>query len=93
MKILLFLLLGLFSPCLSAFAEVTHKVEGNKIIAVSTKSSSSSKVEETPYTYVDTKGKEYKVYKSIKGKYFIKKVSTKGKEYNWYLPKEIIEKL
>jgi len=89
MKILLLLLFGLFfSPCVSVNAEIVHKVEGNKIIAVSTKSSS-SKVEETPYIYVDTKGKEYRVYKTAKGRYFVNKVSAKGKEYKYYLPKDI----
>lgn len=39
----------------------------------------------TGQTYTDTKGQEYKVYKSINDKLYIVRVSKSGNEYKQYL--------
>ena len=43
------------------------------------------KDKETGQTYTDTKGQEYKVYKSINDKLYIVRVSKAGNEYKQYL--------
>lgn len=48
----------------------------------------------TKYTFKDSKGKEYPIYLTAKGRAFVFKVSKKtNKEYRYYLPKEIEEKV
>lgn len=64
--------------------------EGNNFIEVRQEKND----EPTVYTYTDKNGKVYPIYKSSRGKYYIKKISKKtGREYKYYLPKEIQEKL
>lgn len=48
----------------------------------------------TYYTYTDSNGMIYTIYRSKNGAYYIVKISKKtGKEYKQYLPKEMQEEL
>lgn len=48
----------------------------------------------TNYTFKDSKGIEYPIYLTSKGKAFVYKTSKKtGKQYKYYLPKEIENKI
>lgn len=49
---------------------------------------------ETKYKWQDKEGKEYPIYITKKGAYYIIRVSKKtGKEYKYYLPKEVKEQI
>lgn len=88
---LLFLLFMLFGLWMTADAQ-TYKQEGNIFSSVKiTKTVTSDK---TPYTWKDSKGKEYPIYISSTGSCFIIKTSSKtGKEYRQYLGPEISEEI
>ena len=61
--------------------------KGNTFTQVSNKKVEEAKETKTEYIYIDSKGIQYPVYLSAKGKAFIKKISRKtGKEYPKYLP-------
>lgn len=60
----------------NTFTQVTKKKETKE-----------SKETKTEYIYIDSKGIQYPVYLSARGKAFIKKINRKtGKEYPKYLP-------
>lgn len=66
--------------------------EGNTFKSVKTENKASENTK-TQYTWEDSKGNKYPIYKSKKGAFYIIKVSGKtGKEYKYYL-KGIKEKL
>lgn len=61
----------------------TKDPHGNYVATPKKKGGSQAK--DTGRTYTHTDGKVYKVYESINGKLFIKKISKNGNEYNYYL--------
>lgn len=84
----LFLLAVILLGSFAAKSEIVQ--QGNNFIEVRQE----KKDEPTVYTYTDKNGKVYPIYKSSRGKYYIKKISKKtGKEYKQYLPREIQNKL
>lgn len=81
MKKLIIILVVLFSMNMTA---QTYKKVGNELVKVETVSTKTQPVK-TKLT-VTIKDIVYPVYKSTRGKYFIKRVSKNtGKEYNQYL--------
>ena len=89
---LFFLLFMLFGLWATADAQTTYKQEGN--IFSSVKTTKTVTTDKTPYTWKDSKGKEYPIYISSTGSCFVIKVSSKtGKEYRQYLGPEISEEI
>lgn len=89
---ILFLLFMLFGLWATADAQTTYKQEGNVFSSVKTTKTVTS--EKTPYTWKDSKGKEYNIYISQSGSCFVIKVSYKtDKEYRQYLGPEISEEI
>ena len=87
--IFLFMLFGLWA---TADAQTTYKQEGNVFSSVKTTKTVTS--DKTPYTWKDSKGKEYPIYVSSTGSCYVIKVSSKtGKEYRQYLGPEISEEI
>jgi Zn/Cd-binding protein ZinT len=70
--------------CFSTSAKVTQ--QGTMFIQDTVQTTKQPKETKTAYTYKDSKGKTYPVYKGARGSYYIKKVSKKGKEYRQYIP-------
>ena len=61
-------------------------INGNEI-TLATSVRKSVEPEKTVYTFTDSKGKKYPVFKGAKGGMFIVRISKKtGKEYKQYLP-------
>ena len=86
---LFFLLFMLFGLWITADAQI-YKQEGNTFSSVKTTKTVTS--DKTPYTWKDSKGKEYPIYISSTGSCFVIKTSSKtGKEYRQYLGPEISE--
>lgn len=89
---LFFLLFMLFGLWMTADAQTTYKQEGNTFSSV--KTTKSITPDKTPYTWKDSKGKEYSIYISQSGSCFVIKTSAKtGKEYRQYLGPEISEEI
>jgi hypothetical protein len=66
--------------------------EGNTFKQV--KEKTEQVAEKTKFSYEDSKGQSYPVYKSKRGSFYVVKTSKKtGKEYKYYLPKEIQEEI
>lgn len=87
---LFFLLFMLFGLWMTADAQTTYKQEGNVFSSVKTTKTVTS--DKTPYTWKDSKGKEYPIYISSTGSCFVIKTSSKtGKEYRQYLGPEVSE--
>lgn len=82
----LLLLILLFFVATFAFGQTqSYERKGNNFSLIK-KESTKSKATETIYTFTDSKGNVYPIYKTEKGKYFIWKVSQKtGKKYKYYL--------
>lgn len=72
--------------CAIAFGQQKTRIEGDKVIQIETKKGNENK--STTLTYVDSKGKEYPIYISNKGRCFYYKKSKSGNEYKRYLDKE-----
>lgn len=88
---LFFLLFMLFGLWMTADAQ-TYKQEGNTFSSVKTTKIVTS--DKTPYTWKDSKGKEYPIYISSTGSCYVIKTSSKtGKEYRQYLGPEISEEI
>lgn len=88
---LFFLLFMLFGLWITADAQ-TYKQEENTFSSVKTTKTVTS--DKTPYTWKDSKGKEYPIYISSTGSCFVIKTSAKtGKEYRQYLGPEISEEI
>ena len=87
-----FLLFMLFGLWMTSDAQ-TYKQEGNTFSSVKvTKSTVIS--DKTPYTWKDSKDKEYPIYISQSGSCYIIRTSNKtGKEYRQYLPVEVSEQI
>jgi hypothetical protein len=61
-------------------------INGNEI-TLATTAKRSVEPEKTVYTFTDSKGKKYPVFKGAKGGLFVVRISKKtGKEYRQYLP-------
>ena len=61
--------------------------KGNTFTQLSNRKAEEAKETKTEYIYIDSKGIQYPVYLSARGKAFIKKINRKtGKEYPKYLP-------
>lgn len=89
MLFLLFMLFGLF---MTADAQTTYKQEGNTFSSV--KTTKNVTPEKTPYTWKDSKGKEYPIYISQSGSCYVIKTSAKtGNTYKQYLGPEISIKI
>lgn len=90
---ILFLLFMLFGLFMTADAQTTYKQEGNVFSSVKvTKSTVTS--DKTPYTWKDSKGKEYPIYISKSGSCYVIKTSAKtGNTYKQYLNPEISIKI
>lgn len=89
---LFFLLFMLFGLWMTADAQTTYKQEGNTFSSV--KTTKTVTPEQTPYTWKDSKGKEYLIYISKSGSCYVIKTSAKtGKEYRQYLGPEISIKI
>ena len=89
---LFFLLFMLFGLWMTADAQTNYKQEGN--IFSSVKTTKIVTPDKTPYTWKDSKGKEYPIYISSTGSCFVIKTSSKtGKEYRQYLGPEISEEI
>jgi hypothetical protein len=87
---LFFLLFTLFGLWMTADAQTTYKQEGNVFSSV--KTTKTVTPDKTPYTWKDSKSKEYPIYISSTGSCFVIKISSKtGKEYRQYLGPEISE--
>ena len=85
---LLFILFGLF---MTADAQ-TYKQEGNTFSSV--KTTKTVTPDKTPYTWKDSKGKEYPIYISQSGSCYVIKTSAKtGNTYKQYLGPEISIKI
>lgn len=67
-----------------AQTKVKKDDKGN-FIQVSNNVREKEKDKETGQTYTDTKGQEFKVYKSINDKLYILRISKFGNEYKQYL--------
>lgn len=82
----LLLLILLFFVATFAFGQTqSYERKGNNFSLIK-KESTKSKATETIYTFTDSKGNVYPIYKTEKGKYFIWKVSQKtGNKYKYYL--------
>ena len=82
----LLLLILLFFVATFAFGQSqSYERKGNNFYLVK-KERAESKATETVYTFTDSKGNVYPIYKTEKGKYFIWKTSQKtGKRYKYYL--------
>ena len=79
---LLFFVIIMLGFAYSGTAQATHKIEGDKVVKIKT---TKTKAIDTGLTYT-VKGKDYKVWKSPKGKYYIIRTSKNtGKEYRQYL--------
>lgn len=88
---LFFLLFILFGLWMTADAQI-YKQEGNVFSSVKTTKTVTS--DKTPYTWKDSKGKEYPIYISSTGSCYVIKTSSKtGKEYRQYLGPEISEEI
>lgn len=88
---LFFLLFMLFGLWMTADAQ-TYKQEGNTFSSIKTTKTLTS--DKTPYTWKDSKGKEYPIYISSTGSCYVIKTSSKtGKEYRQYLGPEISEEI
>lgn len=86
---LLFMLFGLF---VTADAQTTYKQEGNVFSSV--KTTKTVIPDKTPYTWKDSKGKEYPIYISQSGSCYVIKTSAKtGNTYKQYLGSEISIKI
>jgi len=86
---LLFMLFGLF---MTADAQTTYKEEGNVFSSV--KTTKTVTPDKTPYTWKDSKGKEYPIYISQSGSCYVIKTSAKtGNTYKQYLGPEISIKI
>lgn len=91
LKGLFFLLFMLFGLWATADAQ-TYKQEGNVFSSVKTTKNVTS--EKTPYTWKDSKGKEYPIYISQSGSCYVIKTSAKtGNTYKQYLGPEISIKI
>lgn len=89
---LLFILFMLFGLWMTADAQTTYKQEGNTFSSV--KTTNVVKSDKTPYTWKDSKGKEYPIYITSNGSCYIIRTSNKtGKEYRQYLPVEVSEQI
>ena len=89
---LFFLLFMLFGLWMTADAQTNYKQEEN--IFSSVKTIKTVTPDKTPYTWKDSKGKEYPIYISSTGSCFVIKTSSKtGKEYRQYLGPEISEEI
>ena len=78
----------IYAQSLSIPSTGVVKRNGNTFIA-STKSNKST-IQQTQYTWKDSKGIEYPIYISASGSCYVIKTSKKsGKEYKCYLPKEV----
>ena len=89
---ILFFLFMLFGLWVTADAQTTYKQEGNTFSSV--KTTKTVTPNKTPYTWKDSKGKEYPIYVSSTGSCYVIKVSSKtGKEYRQYLGPEISEEI
>ena len=85
MKKTLIILTMLFAGINSqAQTKVKQDQKGN-FIQVSNNVREKEKDKETGQTYTDTKGQEFKVYKSINDKLYILRISKSGNEYRQYL--------
>lgn len=80
----------------SVAAQSNSKFEqkGTTFIQMSKETVKESSAILTKYTWQDSKGNSYPIYLSKNGKAFVKRISQKsGNEYNYYLDKEISEKI
>lgn len=87
MKWLLFIIMfALFSIISVSVWAQSYKRNGNTFEQTKNKIGVKKDVKETPYTWKDSKGNEYKIYISSTGSCFVKKISNKtGKEYRHYI--------
>ena len=77
---------------MTACSQSTYKQEGNTFSKVET--IKVVETEKTPYTWKDSKGKEYPIYISQSGSCYIIRTSAKtGKEYRQYLPVDVSTKI
>lgn len=84
------IIIALFALVISftSFADVIK--EGNTFKVEKT----STQDEKTKFTWEDKEGKQYPIYKTKKGAYYILRISKKTeKEYKYYLPKEVQEQI
>lgn len=87
--IFLFMLFGLWA---TADAQTNYKQEGNTFSSV--KTTKTVTPNKTPYTWKDSKGKEYPIYISQSGSCYVIKTSAKtGNTYKQYLGPEISIKI
>lgn len=69
----------------TTFAQVKGKLNG-KVITQTTSTKSKTPATKTDMVFKDSKGKEYPVWKTANGKYYIIRTSAKtGKEYKQYI--------
>ena len=77
-------LIGISFAANAQTTKPTYKIEGNKVVRID-QPKQASKATKTGLTHT-IKGKDYPVYKSERGAYYIERVSAKsGKEYKQYL--------
>lgn len=90
MKILFcIILLGVLSLIGIKLYAQSYKKEGNNFIQ-QPRQHSKQQPKETPFTFTNSKGKQYIIYITTSGACFINKISKNtGKEYRYYLDVEI----
>ena len=85
-KQILLILITLVSISVQAQTVVKMDAKGNYTAVSKTSAKTGSKAQNTGKTYTDTKGAQYPVMKSEKGKLFIIRTSkNSGKSYNQYI--------
>lgn len=94
MKILFcIILLGVLSLIGIKLYAQSYKKEGNNFIQ-QPKTKSSQQPKETPFTFTDSKGKQYVIYITSNGACFILKTSKNtGKDYRYYLDTDICKEV
>lgn len=73
----------------------SYKKEGNNFVQQPrTRTGSKQQPKETPFTFIDNKGKQYIIYITSTGACFILKTSRNtGKDYKYYLESEICKEV
>lgn len=94
MKILFcIIILGILSLVGIKLYAQSYKKEGNNFIQ-QPRTGSKQQPKETPFTFVDNKGKQYVIYITSTGACFVLKTSRNtGKDYRYYLDTDICKEV
>lgn len=85
-KQILVFIFGLCSTFAMAQEKPTYRIEGSQLVRVETKEKA---IDQKTGLYVNISGKDYPVYISKNGAYYVVRISKKsGKEYKQYLKLE-----